>query len=183
MASKKPLPGSTTPKKLIDGSLIFITLVAVVAGIAVYVTHGAGAFWNVVARETLFTGALVPKIVAGVIMASALPFLVSKERIQALVGPESGMRGLIIATLAGAIVPGGPSVTYPLTVSLLAAGADLGAGIALVSGWVLLGLNRTLIWEFSFLPADFVLLRVALSLPVPILLGWATRKLYKGRDV
>jgi hypothetical protein len=66
---------------------------------------------------------------------------------------------------------------------LLAAGADLGAGIALVSGWVLLGLNRTLIWEFSFLPADFVLLRVALSLPVPILLGWATRKLYQGRDV
>ena len=27
------------------------------------------------------------------------------------------------------------------------------------------------------------MLRVALSLPVPILLGWATRKLYQGRDV
>ncbi len=169
-------PGSSTPRRMIDGSLIFITALAVAAGTGVWLSEGAGRFREILLAESLFTLELLPKIVAGVLIASALPFLMSRDRVQALIGPDSGMRGLAIATLAGAIIPGGPSVTYPLTIGLMAAGADLGAGVALVSGWVLIGLNRTLIWELSFLPPEFVALRVALSLPVPVFLGWIVRR-------
>jgi len=177
MTAPAPPAGSSTPRKLIDGSLIFVAAVAVAAGAAVWWLKGAERFWDIFAKETLFTLALMPKIAAGVLIASILPFMLSKERIQALIGPDSGLRGLAIATLAGVVIPGGPSMTYPLTIGLMAAGADLGAGVALVSGWVLVGLNRTLIWELSFLPPEFVALRVALSLPVPVLLGWAVRRL------
>ena len=103
-----------------------------------------------------------------------------RERILALVGPESGVRGLAIATTAGAIIPGGPATTMPLAVGLMAAGADFGAGLALVLGWMLLGVNRVLIWELSFLPADLVLLRVLLSLPAPILIGLVARWLIRS---
>ncbi|MHC0052630.1 permease [Actibacterium sp. D379-3] len=175
MQPDPPRPGASTPHKMIDGSLLFIIAIAVLSGAAVWWQKGSAVFWHIFLTETGFTLALLPKILAGVLLASILPMLISRERIQALIGPDSGLRGLIIATVAGAVIPGGPSVTYPLTIGLMAAGADLGAGVALVSGWVLLGLNRTLIWELSFLPADFVALRMALSLPGPVLLGLAVR--------
>ncbi|KAJ55669.1 hypothetical protein ACMU_13345 [Actibacterium mucosum KCTC 23349] len=162
-----------------DGSLIFLIALGVAGAIGVWFLKGPDVFWQILGHEVVFAAALMPKIVAGVLIASALPFLISRDRITAAIGPESGWRGLAIAAAAGAIIPGGPSVTYPLALGLMAAGADLGAGIAIVSGWVLLGLNRTLIWELSFLPADIVALRFVLCLPFPILLGLATRKLWK----
>ncbi|MEX5726667.1 uncharacterized membrane protein YraQ (UPF0718 family) [Rhodovulum iodosum] len=175
-------PGGSMPHKLIDGSFLFILAIAVVSGIAVYLLKGPETFWAIFRRDAGFAVFLLPKILAGVLIASALPFLLPRERVLRLVGPESGVRGLAIATAAGAIFPGGPSVTYPLTIGLMAAGADLGAGVALVSGWVLVGLNRTLIWELSFLPPEFVALRVALSLPAPIVFGLVVRHLMaKGR--
>jgi hypothetical protein len=72
-------------------------------------------------------------------------------------------------------------MTFPLAAGLGVAGADLGAVIAFISGWSLLGLNRTLIWEFSFLPADLVWTRYLLSLPMPVLLGMAARSLMQRR--
>lgn len=168
-------PGGSTPRKLIDGSFLFVLTLAVASGFAVWLLKGPDRFWDLLLRDLGFAVLLMPKILAGVLIASALPFLLSRERILALVGPDSGLRGLAIATAAGAIIPGGPSVTYPLTIGLMAAGADLGAGVALVSGWVLVGLNRTLIWELSFLPPEFVAMRVGMSLAAPVLFGLAVR--------
>ncbi|MDY6859233.1 MAG: permease [Pseudomonadota bacterium] len=180
MQPDPPPPGSSTPRKLIDGSLIFITALAVAGGAGVWWLKGGDKFREILLIETGFAVMLLPKILAGILIASCLPLLMSQRRIQALIGPESGLRGLMIATLAGVVIPGGPSVTYPLTLGLMSAGADLGAGVALVSGWVLVGLNRTLIWELSFLPPEFVALRVALSLPAPVLIGWAVRRYING---
>jgi len=168
-------PGSSTPRKLIDGSFLFIIALAVASGLAVWLQKGPERFQELLTRDLGLAAVLMPKILAGVLIASALPFLMSRERILALVGPDSGLRGLAIATAAGAIIPGGPSVTYPLTIGLMAAGADLGAGVALISGWVLLGLNRTLIWELTFLPPEFVAARVGMSLAAPVLFGLAVR--------
>ena len=39
----------------------------------------------------------------------------------------SRVRGLLAATVAGALLPGGPSMAYPLTASLMVSGADIGA--------------------------------------------------------
>lgn len=180
MSDTQPRPGASTPRKLIDGSLIFLVCLGIAAGIGVYVLKGPDDFWRILGHESLFSAALLPKIAFGVIIATALPFLLSRERISRAVGPDSGLKGLAIATLAGAVFPGGPSVIFPLSLGLLAAGADLGACVALSSSWMLIGLNRTLIWELSFLPADMVALRVALSLPLPFLIGWTVRRLWPG---
>jgi len=75
--------------------------------------------------------------------------------------------------VASAVIPGGPSATIPLVAGLMAAGA----GVALFSAWVLYELNRTLIWELSFLPAHLVGLRVLVCLPVPVLVGQAAGSL------
>lgn len=125
-----------------------------------------------------FLGLLLPKILAGVFIAAAIPVLIPRERIAAWIGRESGVRGLAAATLAGALLPGGPSMAYPLTASLMVSGADIGASLAFVTGWSLFNLNRTLIWELSFLPPEFVGVRVIASLLLPLAVGAVARAIW-----
>ncbi|MBR9762851.1 MAG: hypothetical protein GYB53_04795 [Rhodobacteraceae bacterium] len=174
-------PGQPKKRKLIDGGLITLCIILCLSGGAVWIKFGPQVFWSSLLTDLGFAAMLLPKVIGGVLLAVALGYVLPRERIMALAGPESGVRGLAVAMLAGAIFPGGPAVTFSLTAGLMASGADLAAGVAMVSGWVLLSANRTLIWELSFLPSHFVLVRVLLTLPVPILLGLAIRHMAKRR--
>ncbi|MEO0915040.1 MAG: hypothetical protein AAFY59_18985, partial [Pseudomonadota bacterium] len=166
-------------RPFLDASLIVITLLTVVAAVAVGASRGWGRVVVLTGESLGFIAVLLPKLGAGVFVASALPLLIPRERIVALVGPESGLRGLFFAALAGALVPGGPMMTFPLAAGFLAAGADLAAAIACVTAWSLYGVNRTIIWELSFLQAPLVGLRVLLCLPLPILVGLAVRRFWR----
>ncbi len=173
MKHEKPEPART---KILDGGFLFIIAIAVISSVLVWVQKGANVFWSVVEETGLFALALSPKILGGVLVASVLPLMLPRDKVQKWIGPESGFKGLWAATLAGAVIPGGPSVTLPLAGGLMAAGADLAAGVTIVTSWALLSINRTLIWELSFLPADIVALRVLLSLGIPVAIGWAIRR-------
>ncbi len=147
------------------------------AGALVALTRGAGRAVQIVAETAWFVAILSPKIAAGIFIAATLPLLMPRDRVAQWIGRASGWRGLALAAAAGAAIPGGPMMTFPLAAGFVAAGADMGAVVAFVSGWSLLGLNRTLIWEFSFLPADLVWTRYLLCLPFPLLLGYGARRL------
>lgn len=170
-------------RKMFDTGLIVLLVLAGTAGGGVLVTRGWERFAEILVKDLGFAVILLPKIVAGVLVASIIPLLLSREWILRWIGPESGLAGLTVATIAGAAVPGGPMVTLPLVTGLMAKGADAGSAVALITGWLMLGLNRTLIWEMSFLPPDLVLTRYALCAPMPILIGLACRALVarKGR--
>ena len=154
---------------LLGATLIAILLVTLKSGVAHMVSIAVGALG--------FLVVLLPKISAGVIIAAIIPILIPRNQIARLIGHESGARGIVFASIAGALLPGGPSMTFPLTASLMASGADIGASLAFVTGWSLFNLNRTLIWELSFLPPEFVALRVGLCLPLPIVLGLMARRM------
>lgn len=159
----------------VDFGLIFVAALAIASGAGVWVTRGPARFAELLWADTAMILSLMPKIFGGIVLAIGLTMALPRDRILRLVGPDSGLRGLVLAAAAGALVPGGPSVTYPMVAGLMAAGADLGAGMAMVSGWVLLGFNRILIWEMSLLPGWLVALRVALTLWVPVAVGLAAR--------
>lgn len=165
-------------RRIFDGGFLIIFSLTVAGGIAVALTRGAGRVAEIAMETFAFIGLLSPKIVAGVIVAAALPRLIPRDRILSAIGPESGLRGLVLATLAGALMPGGPSVAFAMAVGFMAGGADRGAALAYITSWSLLSLNRTLIWELSFVPGELVLIRVLLSLPAPIIVGWLARRLF-----
>jgi uncharacterized membrane protein YraQ (UPF0718 family) len=173
--SDRTLPEPQGRRFRVDFGLVFVAALAIGSGIAVWLTKGPARFAELLWADTTMILSLMPKIFGGMVLAIGLTMALPRERTQRLVGPDSGVRGLAIAALAGALVPGGPTVTYPMVLGLMAAGADLGAGVALVSGWVLLGVNRILIWEMSLIPSWLVALRVILSLWVPVALGLAVR--------
>lgn len=161
-----------------DVGLIVVALVAVVAGALCYAVKGPEVFLSVLGGDLTLLLTIAPKVVAGVLLAGLLTVLLPREKVAHWMGARSGLRGLVLAEVAGALLPGGPMMAFPLAVALRGAGADNGTAISFLSAWALLNLNRTLVWEMSFFGHDFVFLRYGLSLAVPLLLGLAARFLF-----
>lgn len=106
--------------------------------------------------------------------------LVPEPWVVAGLGADSGWRGLMAATVAGALVPGGPFVVFPLALGLAERGAALPPLVALITAWSLLGLNRIVVFELPVLGARFVGLRMAVAAPLPVLAGLAAAVLSAG---
>jgi uncharacterized membrane protein YraQ (UPF0718 family) len=117
---------------------------------------------------------LLPRLMIGVLGAGFLAHLMPRETVLSWFGPSSGLTGTALATLAGALTPGGPVVGYALGAAALKAGADLAQVMAYVTAWSLLTINRMLSWELPTMPGRLILLRVIVSLPFPFLAAWLT---------
>ncbi len=155
----------------IDKTTIVFFLLALVSGVACVIMRGA----EVVRDAVLASGSLLvfvaPQIAAGLLIGGLTQHLLSKEKAAALFGRQSGMRGLLLATFAGIVTPGGPFTSFPLVFAMWTAGADIGAVITYLTSWALLGLNRTIIWEIPFMGLHFSVLRLAVSVPLPFIAG------------
>jgi uncharacterized membrane protein YraQ (UPF0718 family) len=117
---------------------------------------------------------LLPRLMIGIMGSGFLAHLVPKATVLALFGPNSGITGTALATLAGILTPGGPVVGYALGAAALKAGADFAQVMAYVTAWSLLTLNRMITWEMPAMPARIILLRAFVSLPLPFLAAWIT---------
>ncbi|MCU0820679.1 MAG: hypothetical protein MUF11_15505 [Beijerinckiaceae bacterium] len=117
---------------------------------------------------------LLPRLAIGVLGSGFLAHLLPKETILAWFGPNSGLMGTALASVAGALTPGGPVVGYAIGAAALKAGADLAQVMAYVTAWSLFTINRMISWEIPSMPARIVLLRVVVSLPFPFLAAWVT---------
>lgn len=178
-APKEGSPPVFARQKAFDASFMVLLAIALVAAVAVAYLKGPARVLEIAANYLGFLVVLSPKILCGFFVAAALPILIPRDQLLRWVGQESGLRGLVVAATAGALIPGGPMMAFPLAAGLLAAGARLAVVVSFVTAWSLYGLNRTLIWEMSFLHIDFVFLRVLLCLPFPILAGWLAAKVFK----
>lgn len=179
----KPDPTDAPPsfgrQKAFDTSFLILLCIALAAALGVAWLKGPLRVVEIAVSYLGFLAVLTPKILCGFFVAAALPLLIPRERLVYWVGRDAGLRGYAVAAVAGALVPGGPMMVFPLAASLLAAGARFAVVVSFVTAWSLYGLNRTLIWEMSFLHIDFVLLRVALCLPLPILAGWLAGRWFR----
>lgn len=164
-------------RRLLDPGLIVIIILAGLGAIAAYRDGGMDAIAAIIAEDSLLFVEILPKVAAGCLIGALITLLVPRETIVRLVGGESGLRGLVIATLAGILMPGGPFTVFPVTVAFLAIGADAGAAMAFVTAWHVIGLNRAIIWEMPFFGPHFVIERVAVSVFFPLLIGLCARLL------
>jgi uncharacterized membrane protein YraQ (UPF0718 family) len=117
-------------------------------------------------REVLM---LIPRLALGVIGSGFIARALPQDQIVGWFGAGSGLLGVTMAAIAGALTPGGPVVGFALGAAALKAGAGLPQVVAFVTGWSLYTLNRMLIWELPFMPAWFVRVRVLVSLPFPLI--------------
>ena len=117
-------------------------------------------------------------MLAGCLLGAFIAEILPHEKVSRSLGPNSGLKGLLIGTAFGAILPGGPFTVYPVAAALLTVGADFGATIAMVVSWTLIGYGRAIAWELPIMGTDFTLWRIVISLPLPILAGALGRFVY-----
>ena len=119
-------------------------------------------------REATF---VAPRLVIGVLGAGFVAELLPAETIRTFLGAGSGSLGILIATVAGGIVPGGPVVAYAVGGAALAADAGVPQVMAFGTAWLLFSVNRTIVWEVPVMGGRYVRSRMLLSLPVPLAVG------------
>jgi hypothetical protein len=112
---------------------------------------------------------LLPRIGIGVVGAGFVAEALPNEWIAPWLGPESGFLGVVVATLGGALTPGGPVVGFSIGAAALKSGAGAPQVIAYSTAWALYAIHRLLIWEVPLMPARIVWLRAAVSLPLPFM--------------
>jgi uncharacterized membrane protein YraQ (UPF0718 family) len=118
---------------------------------------------------------VLPNLAIGFTLAGFITLLLPRDIIARWLGGESGWRGLLVGTAAGALTPGGPFTHFPILASLLAKGATVGPVSAYIASWALLGVHRIVIWEAPILGWRFVLVRVLSCALAPPLIGAAAK--------
>jgi uncharacterized membrane protein YraQ (UPF0718 family) len=157
--------------------IVIGALVAICATI-VWRRDGVDGVLGILTHDLWLFGEILPRVLAGCLLGAFIAEILPHEKVSRALGPESGLKGLLIGTAFVAILPGGPFTAYPVAAALLTVGADFGATIAMVVSWTLIGYGRAVAWELPILGTDFTLWRIVISLPIPVLAGWLGRFVY-----
>jgi uncharacterized membrane protein YraQ (UPF0718 family) len=116
---------------------------------------------------------LIPRLALGVVGSGFIAAVVPHDLIARWLGPESGLTGLVLAVVGGALTPGGPVVGFSIGAAALKSGAGAPQVIAYSIAWALYAFQRLFLWEVPVMPGRMVWLRVAASLPLPFLAAGA----------
>jgi uncharacterized membrane protein YraQ (UPF0718 family) len=162
----------------IGWSMISIAVLVAISAALVYRRDGAEGVWEIMKHDLALFGGVLPRVLAGCLLGAFIAEILPHEKVSRSLGPKSGLKGLLIGTAFGAILPGGPFTVYPVAGALLTVGADFGATIAMVVSWTLIGYGRAVAWELPIMGTDFTLWRIVISLPLPILAGALGRLVY-----
>lgn len=161
-------------------SFWLFVLAAAALGALCYVVAGGDAFFLAAEKNYDLLGSVVPRVLAAQFAAGFIWVLVPRDRLSAMLDGSSGRRGLIIATAAGIITPGGPASAFPFLALIAAAGADRGVLVSYITAWSLLGVQRMIVWDVPFMGFEFSLFRYLISIPLPIIAGLIARRIHWG---
>lgn len=122
---------------------------------------------------------IFPLLVFAFTVAGMVQVLLPGELISKWVGAESGLRGIIIGTIAGGLAPGGPYVSLPLAAALLHSGASMGTAVAFVTGWSLWAVAR-LPMEVGIMGWKFTAVRLVCTFLFPPIAGIIAHLFFSG---
>lgn len=114
---------------------------------------------------------IMPRIALALITAGFLGVLTPSEPVARFIGLDSGFSGILLASVVGGFVPGGPILSFPLVVVLYKAGAGLPQLVAFLTAWSVFAFHRVLIYEVTLMGWRFSAVRLISSLVLPPLAG------------
>jgi uncharacterized membrane protein YraQ (UPF0718 family) len=113
---------------------------------------------------------IFPLLILSFITAGMVQVLLPSELLSQWIGTESGLKGILVGTVAGGLSPGGPYVSLPIAAGLLSAGASIGTMVAFLTSWSLWAVSR-LPMEIGILGWKFTLIRLASTFLFPPIAG------------
>lgn len=156
-----------------SGFLLPLAFVAaMLAGLACYAQlRDPGAHATAMTRGREQFRALAPRIPFALVAAECIGRLLPREHVAAVLGADAGMAGVLVGSVVGGLLPGGPMIAFPLAIALFRSGAEQAPLVALITAWSLVAVNRTLLFEVPMMGIRFTLARIAVSAPLPFLAG------------
>lgn len=113
---------------------------------------------------------LLPLLLLAFTLAGLLRVALPPELIRSWLGAETGLTGIFVGGVCGALVLGGPYAVFPIIAEVYRIGAGIGAAVAMISGWALLGVAQ-LIMGIAFIGVRFALIRTLIVLAFPFVAG------------
>jgi len=161
--------------------LIPTVVMAIIAVVLVFIGYSKGEGQHIAGLKSALkmTIEILPLLVFAFIVAGMIKVLLPQELMSRWVGEESGFRGILIGTVAGGIMPGGPYVSLPLAAGLLRAGAGLGTMVAFLTAWSLWAVAR-MPMELGIMGWRFTLVRLACTFFFPPIAGLLAQTFFSG---
>lgn len=122
---------------------------------------------------------ILPLLILAFIVAGTVQALLPRELLSRWIGEESGIKGILLGTVAGGITPGGPYVSLPFAAGLLRAGASVGTMVAYITAWSLWAVSR-LPMEIGILGWKFTVARLATTFLFPPIAGLIAQTIFSG---
>ncbi len=144
-------------------------------GLVCYVVLGPEMFDGAMSGSLDLAGGTLPRVAAAQILAGFVWAMLPRDRLAGIADSSRGLRGLVVATAAGVITPGGPASAFSLLAIAAGAGADRGILITYITSWAILAVQRIIVWDLPFMGAEFSATRFLVCLPLPILAGMIAR--------
>lgn len=113
----------------------------------------------------------LPRMVVALISAGLFAELLPDDIVCLYLGDTAGYRGVLIGAALGVITPGGAFVAFALAAAATSAGAAMPTMVSYLCAWALFSLTKVIAEETVFLGGRFIVLRVAVSFPVPLIAG------------
>ena len=164
--------------------LIPTLIMGVIAAVRLYLGYQKGGGEHILGLKSAGTLLLqiAPLLVFAFIIAGMMQFLIPQEIIARWIGAESGFRGLLIGSVIGGFMPGGPMTSLPVAAGLLRVGANVGTMVAFLTGWSLLAVTRMPL-EIGLMGWKFSLIRLACVFFFPPIAGLIANKFFSGVNV
>ena len=116
------------------------------------------------------------------ILLGLIDVWVSRERMIRLMGPGSGIKGIIISIIMGSVAAGPLYAAFPIAAMLLKKGARLTNILIFIGAWSTTKIPM-LLFEISALGARFALLRLLIVIPGIIIIAYSIYFLLSKREI
>ncbi len=150
--------------------LIIWSIVAVL-GLVVFRKQGRAGLVAVGEMGLQQGRTLAIRLPLAILAASFLMQVLPVDALVPYIGPQSGLSGILIASVMGGVMPGGPMTSFPIALVILQGGAGLPQIVALITGWSVFALHRVLAYEAPIMGWRFAALRLVSSLLLPVASG------------
>jgi len=164
-------------KMMRDWLFLGITIVIVVVLLSVF-PEKTGPVTSTSQEYFIEMMVILPAVM--VIMGLFAVFI-PNETVVKYLGKTSGIKGIAVSILIGTLPTGPLYVAFPMAAALIKKGASRTNIVVFLSAWACIKIPQEMV-EFRFLGAEFMFLRLILTIIFVIIMGIAIEKIIEWSD-
>lgn len=166
-------------KKGMMGDLIFLGILLIIGVILLSIFPDrkeavVNTSWNFFIEMILILPAVM-------IILGLFAVRVPKETVVKYLGKASGIKGIFLSIVIGALPTGPLYVAFPMAATLIKKGARISNIIVFLSSWACIKIPQEMV-ELQFLGIKFMLLRLFLTITLVIIMGISIEKVIEWSE-